>query len=656
MPVTQFVAGVGGVQLPVSGQTTAGVVGTSAAQTLIGTASNDAFRGGGGGDTLQGGAGDDTYNIYDIHDVAVEAPGQGVDSVISTVSYLLGANLENLSVLSDQTYGGGNSLGNIITGGAGSQTLDGKGGDDVLTGGAGADIFVMARGDGHDVITDFQNGVDSVRLDDFGLTSFSQVRGLLSQQGSDVALSLPSGEEVVFRNHHVSDFGAQDFKLQLDTSGMTMSFDEEFNALSLWNGQSGIWNTAFGGGGTVANRTLASNGEKEVYMDPGFKGTGNTPLGVNPFSLNNGVVNITAAPASAAVSSAIGGYQYTSGLLTTKYSFSQEYGYFEVRAKLPSGQGLWPALWLLPANGTWPPEIDIFEQLGKDPSTIYETAHSKATGSHTWKQQPVHIDNPDQFHTYGLLWDHNNLVWSIDGVETGRQATPADMNQPMYLLLNLAVGGGWPGDPNASTPFPATMSIDYVHIYQLNGVQTGAPTTPVASTPPPTTSHPPGSDAPGHYSTAAYADMIRAATAAAANLNVGNVYSPNSYASYSNATGGYGGYGGYAGYGGYGGVTAYSTGGYPTSGYSYGAYSPSPPTTTPQATLPQAAPPNSTPTTPHSSDSHPTTYTPPPVVDHPTVVPSSDPYGAYDIGSYAMQYLAGYEANGAHLMPAYLFY
>ena len=653
MPVTQYVAGVGGVQLPVSGQTTSGVTGTSGAQLLVGSAGNDAFRGGGGGDTLQGWAGDDTYNVYDIHDLAVEAPGQGIDSVISTVSCLLGANIENLSVLSDKTYGGGNDLDNIITGGAGSQTLDGKGGDDVLTGGAGADIFVMARGYGHDVIADFQNGVDSVRLDNFGLTSFSQVHALLSQQGPDVALSLPSGEEVLFRNHKISDFSAQDFKLQLDTSGMAMSFDEEFNALSLWNGKSGVWNTAFGGGGTVANRTLASNGEKEVYMDPNFAGTGTTPLGVNPFSLNNGVVDITAARATPAVSAAINGYQYTSGLLTTKYSFSQEYGYFEVRAKLPSGQGLWPALWLLPANGSWPPEIDIFEQLGKDPSTIYETAHSKASGSHTWQQQPIHIDNPDQFHTYGLLWDHNNLVWSIDGVETGRQATPADMNQPMYLLLNLAVGGGWPGDPNASTPLPATMSIDYVHIYQLNGVQTGPPTPPVSSAPPPTTTHPPGSDAPGHYSAAAYADAARAAAnAAAANAAAASAYSASSYGGNGYAANAYA-YGGY-GMSGYG-AGAYSMGGYPTSGYAYSVYTPSPQTSTP---------PPAQPTVTHPSDSHPASAPQP--VYHPIVTPPADPspmaappdpYGMYNANLYGMGYAAAYAGDGAHFMPAsYLFY
>ena len=474
---TTYLTDAMGNQLALSGASTHGVSGTTAADNLLGTTANDSFRGNGGGDSLSGGAGDDTYNVYDIHDLVIENAGAGVDTVVSSVSYTLSANVENLTVGYDK-YAGGNALGNILTGGAGANTLDGKGGNDILTGGAGADIFVMQSGGGHDLVTDFQNSLDRVRLDGSGLTSFSQVRADLVQQGTDVSLNLPTGESILFKNHAVTDFTASDFMLSADTSKMTMTFDDEFNTLSLNTGvHSGTWKTSFGGG-AVSGRTLASNQEKEIYADADYTGTGTTPLGVNPFSLNNGVVDITAAPASAAVSAAIGGYQYTSGLMTTRSSFAQQYGYFEVRAKLPAGQGLWPAFWLLPANGSWPPEIDVFEQLGKDPSTIFETSHSRTTGAHTWQQQAINLDNPGGFHTYGMQWDQDSLVWYIDGVEVGRQATSPDMNQPMYMLLNLAVGGGWPGDPDPTTPFPATMSIDYVHAYALNGGGTSFTVTP----------------------------------------------------------------------------------------------------------------------------------------------------------------------------------
>ncbi len=499
--MAQYLTGAGGIQLAIGGATNRGFYGTTASETLIGTVGNDSFRGAGGGDILKGGAGDDTYNIYDIHDLAIENANEGVDTVVTTVSYTLGANIENLTLLNNQTYGGGNALGNIISGSAGAQILDGKGGDDILTGGAGADIFVMSQGGGHDAITDFQNGVDTVRLDNFGLTSFGQVQGLMVQQGADVALNLPTGDEVLFRNHQLSDFTASDFRLQLDTSKLTMTFDDEFDSLSLntgAKGSAGTWRTMYGGN-PIQGRTLSSNGEQQIYVDADYTGTGTTPLGVNPFSLHNGILDITAAPASAAVSAAMAGYQYTSGQLNTRYTFAQQYGYFEVKAKLPAGQGLWPAFWMVPANGSWPPEIDIFEQLGKDPSTIYQTSHSTAR---TTQQQVAHLDNPDQFHTYGMLWDQNYLVWYIDGVEVGRQTTPSDMNQPMYMVLNLAVGGSWPGNADATTPFPATMSIDYVHAYQLNGQVSTPPTTttppPVTSTttPPATTTTPPVNHAP----------------------------------------------------------------------------------------------------------------------------------------------------------------
>ena len=455
MALTQYLTGVGGVQLAVSGATSHGVVGSKVGETLVGTNANDSFRGAGGGDVLQGGLGDDTYNISDIHDVAVENAGEGIDTVASTVSYTLGANIENLSLIRDLTYGGGNSLNNILTGGTGSQILDGKGGDDILTGGVGNDIFVMSRGGGHDAVTDFQNGVDQVRLDNFGLTSFNQVKSLLVQQGADVSLNLATGEQVLFRNHQVSDFSAQDFALQIDTSKMTMTFDDEFDTLSLntgAKGSNGTWRTMFGGN-PIQGRTLSSNGEQEIYVDADYTGLGTTKLGVNPFSIHNGVLDITAAPASAAIQAATGGYQYTSGQINTRFTFAQQYGYFEVKAKLPAGQGLWPAFWMLPANGSWPPEIDVFEVLGNDPNTIHETSHSTVQ---TTVHQQTHLDNTDQFHTYGMLWDQNYLVWTIDGVEVNRQITPADMNQPMYILLNLAVGGYWPAKALWSLDCPAS--------------------------------------------------------------------------------------------------------------------------------------------------------------------------------------------------------
>src|SRR5206468_2525137 len=112
------------------------------------------------------------------------------------------------------------------------------------------------------------------------------------------------------------------------------------------NGTSG-WQTSFYFGG----RTLSSNGEQQYYSD--------SSVGVNPFAVANGVLDITASPGANP-----GALWYNSGLITTEGMFSQTYGYFEMRAKLPAGQGMWPAFWLLPSDKSWPPELDVLEAFG----------------------------------------------------------------------------------------------------------------------------------------------------------------------------------------------------------------------------------------------------------------------------------------------------
>src|SRR6202030_3710079 len=110
---------------------------------------------------------------------------------------------------------------------------------------------------------------------------------------------------------------------------------------------------------------------------------------------------LTAAPADPSIQPFINNYQYTSGEINTYHSFSQLYGYFEMRAELPAGQGYWPAFWLLPANGSWPPEIDAMEVLGNDPTTLYTTVHTNSTGTHTSSGIGTIVANTSTgFHTY----------------------------------------------------------------------------------------------------------------------------------------------------------------------------------------------------------------------------------------------------------------
>jgi beta-glucanase (GH16 family) len=176
-------------------------------------------------------------------------------------------------------------------------------------------------------------------------------------------------------------------------------------------------------------------------------------------------------------------YKYTSGMITTgkdkwdtttPAKFTYQYGYMEMRAKVPHGQGLWSAFWTLPwvksDPGLWPPEIDVVETLGHDTAEAYMTYHWRGhagepeSNGEKWTGPDLSQD----FHTYGVLWEPSAIRWFIDGREV-RAAFTDDSNIasfPQYLLANLAVGGSWPGAPEATTPFPSDLEIDYIRVWQ----------------------------------------------------------------------------------------------------------------------------------------------------------------------------------------------
>ncbi|HWA00967.1 MAG TPA: glycoside hydrolase family 16 protein [Caulobacterales bacterium] len=246
---------------------------------------------------------------------------------------------------------------------------------------------------------------------------------------------------------------------------LRLRFEDEFDTLRLRDPAQGPWSTTFGYGG-VDNRTLTNNHELQLYVDPAFTGDGRTPLGLNPFAVREGALDIVAERVTDDLARRLGGYRYTSGLLTTHHAFSQTYGYFELRAKLPAGKGLWPAFWLLPEDGSWPPEIDIFEQLGREPDAIYVGVHTNTHNDTTTRHDVG--DTTDGFHKYGVLWDPEHITWFVDERQVHQIDTPSDMHKPMYVLINLAVGGDWAQAPDQSTVFPARMSIDYVRVYSLD--------------------------------------------------------------------------------------------------------------------------------------------------------------------------------------------
>ncbi|UCI34520.1 family 16 glycosylhydrolase [Mesorhizobium sp. B4-1-4] len=458
-----FVVNALGVPLPYSGASNHWFSAAGVGPVLYGTAGNDSIWGAGGANvTMYGGAGDDIYYLYGAGNKVVESAGAGIDTISTWMSYTLPDNVENLVVTNPHNFAFGNALDNIITATAGGQTLDGGRGNDVLIdGGGGGDTFIVSKGNGSDLIVNFAAN-DTVRLDGYGFTSFDAIHSNMIQAGPNVVLNLGSGEILEFKNTTIDKLQPSQFELPIDKSGMTLSFNDDFNSLSLWNGHSGTWNSNFWWGQPNGS-TLTGNSELQWYINTNYAPTSS----VHPFSVHDGVLTITAAQAPADIKPLINNYGYTSGLLTTHESFSQTYGYFEMRAELPHTAGAWPAFWLLPENGSWPPELDAVEARGQDPNSLYMTAHSNATGQHTEVSSTVNVMDTGGFHTYGVLWTPDELVWTYDGIEVAKAATPADMHSPMYMLANLAIGGA-AGTPPDHLATPAEMKIDYIRAYTLN--------------------------------------------------------------------------------------------------------------------------------------------------------------------------------------------
>ena len=205
-------------RLTASGASTRTLTGTAGNDRLSGGDGNDTLDGLGGIDTLAGGLGDDSYIVRSAGTVVSEKLGEGIDTVRSSVSFTLPANVENLILTGDAAISAtGHAGANIITGNSSDNLIRGAGGNDVLTGGGGHDTFVIAPDDGSDILTDFEAGPgrgDTVKLDGFWFASASDIVSAMSQHGADVYLQLDDqGDTLVFRGHTVADFSANDFQL-----------------------------------------------------------------------------------------------------------------------------------------------------------------------------------------------------------------------------------------------------------------------------------------------------------------------------------------------------------------------------------------------------------------------------------------------------------
>ncbi len=239
-----------------------------------------------------------------------------------------------------------------------------------------------------------------------------------------------------------------------------------------------IWQDEFEGASVDTSKWQFQSGDgTEVGLPPGW---GNNELQwyrKDNAAVEDGRLIITARQETHQ------GLDYTSARLRTMEKGDWKYGRFEIRAKLPAGQGLWPAIWMLPTDwiyGGWAAsgEIDIMEMRGHEPAKVYGTLHyggewpdNVHTGTSYLLPKGVFSA---EFHVFRLDWQEGEIRWYVDGQHYQTQTEwysegypfPAPFDQTFHMLLNVAVGGNWPGPPDSTTTFPQTMEVDYVRVYK----------------------------------------------------------------------------------------------------------------------------------------------------------------------------------------------
>lgn len=237
--------------------------------------------------------------------------------------------------------------------------------------------------------------------------------------------------------------------------GMTMVWEDQFEGNSLdiasWTHETGTGNNGWG------------NNELQSYRS-------------NNTTLQDGHLIITAKEES------VGGSNYTSSRIISKDKKTFRYGRIDIRAVLPRGQGIWPAVWMLGSNFEtvgWPAsgEIDIMEMIGGNgrDNTVHGTVHWQNAGQHANFGGSNSLSSGvfnDEFHVFSIEWDATQIKWLLDGQQYHViSTTPSELDEfrrNFFFILNLAVGGNWPGSPNSTTSFPQHLIVDFVRVFQSN--------------------------------------------------------------------------------------------------------------------------------------------------------------------------------------------
>ena len=244
-----------------------------------------------------------------------------------------------------------------------------------------------------------------------------------------------------------------------EPKGWTLTWSDEFNQPDGSARDPAKWDYALGGHGW-------GNQELETYTDRRENS-----------QIVDGKLVITARRESFTGKDGIA-REYTSARLLTRGKFSQQYGRFEARIKIPYGQGIWPAFWMLGESGEWPDrgEIDVMENIGNEPRIVHGTIHGPGYSGEHGIGAPFAIKRgrfADKFHVFAVEWEPHVIRFYVDK-HLYNTITPAKLpagtkwvyDTPFFILLNVAVGGGWPGYPDATTTFPQTMQVDYVRVYK----------------------------------------------------------------------------------------------------------------------------------------------------------------------------------------------
>jgi beta-glucanase (GH16 family) len=260
----------------------------------------------------------------------------------------------------------------------------------------------------------------------------------------------------------------------LTWAGLTVSVLLGCGTLTVRGGWKLVWSDEFNGSFIDTNYWKFETGNNRGWGNHELEYYTGRPE--NAY-VSNGLLHIAARREST------NGFFYTSARMKTEGAFSQKYGRFEFSAKFPSGQGFWPAFWLMPSDspyGGWPAcgEIDIVENKGNYPAVVQGTIHYAnsrggpvhSSGLYTFLQN----DGVTNFHTYDLEWTTNSIQWFVDGKlyqtqdhwSTVEAPYPAPFDQPFYIIMNLAVGGDYGSNPDTNTVFPGEIQVDYVRVYE----------------------------------------------------------------------------------------------------------------------------------------------------------------------------------------------